>query len=117
MYIQTFECIYIMKRNVSKKLSVDDVCDSLKALAHPDRIDILLLLARRKDESWCVSDIHKRLGFSQPETSRHLSIMKDKDVVSNEKFGTNVYYSVNFNNPVIASLVDCLTKQIQGRKK
>jgi len=77
--------------------------NTLKALAHPDRLLILELLAK---ERMCVGDIAEHLGIKQSITSQHLALMKDKGVLKCEKEGAKVYYSIN--NPNAVRLLECI---------
>lgn len=71
------------------------ISESLKAIAHPDRISILKLLRQQKEMTFSVGDIVDKLKLSQPEVSRHLSILKNKDVVVFNRVGSSIYYSIN----------------------
>jgi len=84
------------------------ISESLKAIAHPDRISILKLLGKNEGHEFSVNEIGNKLNLSQPEVSRHLSILKNKGVLSFNRVGSNIYYSIN-NNTVI---YDCITNLI-----
>ena len=60
-------------------------------LADPNRILILYTLSRR---SCNVSDLVKSIGISQPTTSRHLKVLRDRGMVSAERDGQSVYYTL-----------------------
>jgi len=67
--------------------------EALKAAGHPDRVEILVLLSREKKLS--VKQIHESLRLSQPETSRHLTILKNASVLLCERKNGHSYYFLN----------------------
>ena len=63
-----------------------------KALAHPARIHILRLLARR---TACVcGEIVGELDLAQSTVSQHLKVMKDAGLVQGEVDGPRVCYCI-----------------------
>ena len=71
-----------------------DVC---KTLANPKRQEILDCL-RHKDMT--VNEMVKKTGISQANLSQHLAILRAKGIVSTQREGINVYYSL-FNSKII----------------
>ena len=63
-----------------------DVCS---ALADPSRILILYALAERP---YTVNDLVESLGLPQPTTSRHLKVLRDRNMVEAVRQGMNVEY-------------------------
>ena len=63
-----------------------------KALSDSTRQDILRLL---EDEQRCVGDIVGEFELSQPTISRHLSVLKEADLVIDQRRGQNVIYRLN----------------------
>ena len=88
--------------------STEEIAEILKAMGHSSRIEILLLLKKNKKMS--VTQIHEYLGLTQPETSRHLSIMKSKRILLFERDGSSIYYSINKNNLVFNFIEKLLKK-------
>jgi DNA-binding transcriptional ArsR family regulator len=86
------------------------ISESLKALAHPNRINILALLMETKKVKISVSEISANIKLSQPETSRHLSILKNKKILVSERVGSNIYYSVNKTNVIFNCIENLLNK-------
>ena len=85
--------------------------ESLKAIAHPDRISILTLLGKKKEIKFSVNQICDKLKLSQPEVSRHLSILKNKEILLFERSGSHIYYSLNKNNLVFNCIENLLEKK------
>jgi ArsR family transcriptional regulator, arsenate/arsenite/antimonite-responsive transcriptional repressor len=79
----------------------------LKALGHPVRIEILRLLAS-VNRKRCVHEIHSALQITQPETSRHLILLKRHSIISCERKNGYSFYTLNrqfpFMNPILSSL-------------
>jgi DNA-binding transcriptional ArsR family regulator len=60
-------------------------------LADPNRIMILYALAGGSQN---VTEICNVLGMPQPSVSRHLKILRERRMVTTERQGTNVQYSL-----------------------
>jgi DNA-binding transcriptional ArsR family regulator len=93
---------------IKEKQKLIIISDSLKAMAHPDRISILSLLGS-KENKLSVTQICNNLNFSQPEASRHLSILRGKGILLFERIGVNMFYSINKGNPVFS----CIEKLVK----
>ena len=63
-----------------------------KAIADPKR---LLILDSLRDGERAVGDIAEELGLSQPNTSQHLAILRERNVVMTSRAGNTIYYSLN----------------------
>ena len=63
-----------------------DICS---ALAEPRRILLLYALA---EKPYTVNDLAAVLGISQPATSRHLKLLRERGLVSAVRQGVNVEY-------------------------
>jgi DNA-binding transcriptional ArsR family regulator len=72
-----------------------------KALGHPLRIRILELLVAG-DRS--VGEILEAVGTDQPTVSRHLAVLRAKDVVSANQVGTSVRYALR--DPLVGDLLE-----------
>ena len=66
----------------------------LSALADPTRLRIVELLSGACD-SICVCDITTQFDLGQPTISHHLKVLREANLVSWEKRGLWVYYSLN----------------------
>jgi ArsR family transcriptional regulator len=80
------------------------------ALADPNRILILYALDERARN---VTELGDALGLSQPTTSRHLKILRDRGLVRTERRGTVIEYSLN-DRRVIQAL-DLLRSVLRDR--
>lgn len=64
----------------------------MKALADPIRRDILQLL---KQKSLSATEIAHAFSISFPAISRHLSILKEADLIRDKRKGKFIYYTLN----------------------
>jgi ArsR family transcriptional regulator len=65
----------------------------LKALADENRVRILYLLNEKK--GLCVCEIREIIGLSQPTISSHLKVLENNELVTFNKDGKWVNYSMN----------------------
>ncbi len=63
-----------------------------KALAHPDRRKVLSLL---RSGPMLAGDLAAEFDSSWPTMSRHLSVLKDADLISAERQGNQILYRIN----------------------
>lgn len=63
-----------------------------KALGDETRLRILEALLSK---TYCVCDLAKEMGLSQPTLSHHLKILRDTSLVNGVKDGQWIYCSVN----------------------
>lgn len=92
----------------------------IKAMAHPTRLFIVEELSRKKK---CVCELTEMVGADVSTVSKHLSVLKSAGIVSDEKHGTQVFYSLrmpcvlNFFNCVESVLQTTAREQLQLLKK
>ena len=65
---------------------------AFKALSDPTRREMLRLLAERPQSQ---SQILERFQLSQPAISRHLSVLRQAGLITAERQGQNVLYSLD----------------------
>ena len=78
---------------------------TFKALSDESRIEIVRMLS---EKSLCVKSLVRRLHISQPAVSQHLRVLREAGLISGEKKGYWVHYSVR------SSISDDLKKAIAG---
>lgn len=76
---------------LEKKASAVQACSMLKILANEDRLMILCQLIEGKKN---VGELEQLLGIRQPTLSQQLTILRDEKLVSTERRGKYIYYSV-----------------------
>ena len=74
-----------------------------KAIADPKRLLIIDVL---RDGPVSVGDIAEALGISQPNASQHLSLLRDRGIVTTQRSGSNIYYALTSRK--IVQAVDLL---------
>lgn len=62
-----------------------------KTLANPTRLMILNFL---RDDEKSVSELAQLVGARQANVSQHLAVLRQREIVTTRKQGTNIYYSV-----------------------
>lgn len=68
------------------------MADAFKALADPTRRRVLELLAQGE---LTAGEIAAHFSMTKPSVSHHLSILKAAGLISDERRGQNIVYSVN----------------------
>lgn len=91
-----------------KQNFIKQQADLFKALGHPSR---LLMVHALSDGDKCVCELQTLVGDTMPTISRHLSILKNHGVVSSQKRGLNVYYTLEMT--CLKSLLSCTTTFIE----
>ena len=66
--------------------------DTLQALADPTRREILNLL---KQSRMSAGEISNHFSISGAAVSRHLSVLKEDDLIRDEREGKYIYYELN----------------------
>ena len=88
------------------------IADFFKAIGHPTRINILKTV---HNNNFCVNDISGILHLNQPNTSQHLSILKEKRILKKIKNGNEVCYKIR--DASIMTLIERAEKIIDNLKK
>jgi len=73
------------------RVAAATACDLLKGLANPER---LLLLCQLSQGEYCVGDLEEMLDIRQPTLSQQLGVLRERELVSTRREGTQVFYSV-----------------------
>lgn len=86
------------------KIKLEKAAYILKAIAHENRLCVLLHLAKTKEKS--VSDLMKEVGCEQSLLSHHLTDLRAKGILKSRRDGQRNLYSLN--NEQIIPLLECL---------
>jgi ArsR family transcriptional regulator len=68
---------------------------ALKAVADPTRLQILAMIAASENQESCVCNLTEPLDLTQPTISHHLKKLAEAGLISGERRGTWVWYSLN----------------------
>lgn len=63
----------------------------LKALAHPTR---LLLVDELRQDERCVCELQRIVGADMSTVSKHLALLRDAGIVTDERRGNMVFYAL-----------------------
>lgn len=74
-----------------------------KALGHPTRLFIVEELARGER---CVHDLTEMIGADISTVSRHLSVLRNARIISDDKRGAQVFYSLAV--PCVINFFSCV---------
>lgn len=66
--------------------------NTLRALADPTRREILNLL---KEKNLSAGEISERFPISFAAVSRHLAVLKEADLIRDERDGKYIFYEIN----------------------
>jgi ArsR family transcriptional regulator len=80
-----------------------------KALSDPNRIRIVKMLEQRE---LCVCEVREVLNLSNSTVSKHLSILRDAGLITDDKEGKWVNYRIDTRseNPLVRSQLELLRK-------
>lgn len=76
---------------LTRDQDIDRASRALKAISHPLRLKILCVLG---EEEASVQDIVSMVGTSQSNISQHLTLLRDKDVLTSRRDANRVFYRV-----------------------
>ena len=71
--------------------NIEKVAMCMKALAHPLRLKVIFAL---NDKELSVQELVDAVGTTQSNVSQHLTIMRDKQILSSRREANQVFYSV-----------------------
>jgi DNA-binding transcriptional ArsR family regulator len=72
---------------------LEHATETLRALAHPQRMQIVELLSNT--EQLNVTEIYTHMQIEQAVASHHLRILKDKAIVAVRRDGKNSFYTLS----------------------
>jgi DNA-binding transcriptional ArsR family regulator len=85
--MQTLRCDYVLVADTDYA----PAAELLKALAHPLRLQVLVLLC---EGPRCVHELVEATGVAQPLVSQHLRVLRAASVLSAERRGREMAYSI-----------------------
>ncbi len=75
-----------------------------KALGHPSR---LIMVNALQNGEKCVCDLQELIGDDISTISRHLSVLKEADIISATKKGTYMFYALKLT--CLSTFLSCLS--------
>jgi len=76
---------------LSREQDIERASRALKAISHPLRLKILCVLGEGEAS---VQDIVSMVGTSQSNISQHLTLLRDKEVLTSRRDANRVFYRV-----------------------
>lgn len=73
----------------------EELAAGFNALSDPVRLRVLSMLADAVDGEVCVCDFVDPLGKSQPTISHHMKVLSEAGLVTGDRRGKWVWYSLN----------------------
>lgn len=93
-----------MSKNASTNKRIYEMhAEICKVFTSPKRLEIINLL---RDGERTVNELAEHAGVPQANISQHLTVLRQNNVVSTRKEGTNIYYKIA--NPKIIQACDLM---------
>ena len=84
----------------------------IKAMAHPSRLFIIEELSKHER---CVNELTEMIGADASTVSKHLSVLKNAGLVTDEKRANSIYYTLRC--PCIMDFVGCVEDVLSANAK
>ena len=84
----------------------------LKAMAHPSR---LLIIEELQKKERCVNELTDMVGADTSTVSKHLSVLKNAGLVTDEKRGNSIFYHLRV--PCILDFMGCVENVLSANAK
>ena len=97
-------------RNNKVKVRFEERARIIKAMVHPSRLFIIEELAKRER---CVRELTDMIGSDVSTVSKHLSVLREAGIVSDEKRGLQVWYSLKM--PCILNFFGCVESMMKAK--
>lgn len=81
----------------------------IKAMAHPTRLFIVDELASGER---CVCELTKMIGADMSTVSKHLSVLKNAGIVTDERRMNQIFYSLRV--PCVLNFFSCVESVLKG---
>ena len=81
----------------------------IKAMSHPSRLFIVEELQKKER---CVNELTEMIGADASTVSKHLSILKNAGLVTDEKRGTSIFYTLR--TPCILNFIGCVEEVLEA---
>lgn len=89
--------------NKSKKTKHVARAKIIKAMAHPSR---LLIIEELHYQERCVNELTEMVGADTSTVSKHLSVLKNAGLVTDEKRGNSIFYTLRC--PCVMGFMGCV---------
>jgi ArsR family transcriptional regulator, arsenate/arsenite/antimonite-responsive transcriptional repressor len=83
----------IMRRQATP-MRDDDIANTMRALGHPVRLEILRILANQQGQC-CCGDVTESLPLAQSTVSQHIKVLLDAGLIQRKAQGTRNRYCIS----------------------
>jgi ArsR family transcriptional regulator len=88
------QCTPLSVTSALEREAAERLAQLLKAVAEPTRLQLISMIRNSAAGEACVCDLSGPLGLRQPTVSYHLKILADAGLVTVERRGTWMWYSL-----------------------
>lgn len=88
------ECVPLSVSSALGRKAAERLARLLKAVAEPTRLQLISLIRAAPRGEACVCDLTEPLGLRQPTVSYHLKVLTEAGLVTAERRGTWMWYSL-----------------------
>ena len=74
--------------------AAEELARMFKALADPNRVKLLSLIAAAEGHEACACDLTAPVGLAQPTVSHHMKVLTEAGLVAREQRGKWAYFSL-----------------------
>jgi len=79
---------------MSNSMHDDDIANTMRALGHPVRLEILRILATQQQGQCCCADVTDSLPLAQSTVSQHIKVLLDAGLIERKPHGTRNRYCI-----------------------
>jgi ArsR family transcriptional regulator len=90
----------------------DERAKVMKAMSHRSRLMMVDALSRGER---CVCELQELVGHDISTVSKHLSVLKKAGIVSDERRGKQIFYSLKV--PCVLNFFECLESVVRAGKE
>jgi len=95
-----------------EKARYEEMAKISKALSHATR---LYMVEKLKEKEYCLKELTKMIGADNSTVSKHLTVLKNVGIISDEKRGNCVYFKLEC--PCVLNIFSCVVNVIDSNTK
>lgn len=74
-----------------------EIAQTMRALGHPVRLEILSILSEKCNVQCCCTDVTQSLPLAQSTVSQHIKVLLEAGLIKRHAKGTRNCYTINFD--------------------
>lgn len=95
-----------------EKARYEEMAKISKALSHATR---LFIIDRLNEKEYCLKELTQMIGADNSTVSKHLTVLKNVGIISDEKRGNCVYFKLEC--PCVLNIFSCAVNVIDSNTK